>query len=248
MMRLMLIFALCIALPLQAQAAKELTIDLANDQVDISTGFNGANLVLFGTYKPKTEIVVVLEGPRKNMAVRQKSRTLGMWMNAKHHVFKDVPSFYSYAQGKEGAEGYAVSELLKKRHKISAEHFTPRSDAFRKKDDEYKVFKAAFIRNQRAAGMYPEAPEGITFLSDRLFKTSIYMPSNVPKGDYTIITYMLKGNTLLETAQTRLRVAQVGNGAQINSFAKSYGFLYGILCIMVALFAGWGINAVRRKS
>lgn len=249
MMRFVMLFAvLFVFCGNAAQAAKSLAIDLAQDRVDISTGFNGENLVLFGTYTPNTDLVIVVEGPRKDMAVRQKSKTLGMWMNRSRHVFKDVPAFYSYAQGNDrgGEEAYDVPEKVKKRHKISPEFFVVRPESLEGEDDKFKMFKEAFIRNERDARMYPEAPAEIEFVSDRLFRTSIYMPSNVPKGEYNITTYMLKGSTVLETTQTRLKVAQVGRGAQIHNFAKDYGFLYGILCICLALLAGWGINAVRK--
>lgn len=244
---LVFIFIISLFLPLHAQAAKELTIDLAHDQVDITTGFAGETLVLFGTYKPGSDVVVVLEGPRKDMAVRQKNNTLGMWMNTKHHVFEDVPVFYDYARGSERNHEYIIPSSVKERHGITADYFAP-SPGKVKKEDEFKLFKDAFIRNQRDAGMYPAKPQNITFLSDRLFKTSMYVPSDVPQGEYTIRTFMLNGETLLETAQTRLKVAQVGRGAQINHFANHYGFLYGLLCILFALSAGWGINVIRRKT
>jgi len=245
----MFIAALFMVSASNVHAAQELAVDLAQEQVDITTGFNGETLVLFGTHKPNTEILVVLEGPRKDMAVRKKNQTLGMWMNTARHVFKDVPSFYSYAQGSYNDDDgeYTVPKKIKKRHKISSEYFVPRPDSLKDNDDKFKLFKESFIRNQRDAGMYPEAPVAIDFVSERLFRAAIYIPSNVPKGEYKVMSYMLDGDTVLETAQTRLKVAQVGRGAQVHNFAKGYGFVYGILCICLALLAGWGINAVRKN-
>jgi hypothetical protein len=43
-----------------------------------------------------------------------------------------------------------------------------------------------------------------------------------------------------------VRVAQVGGSARINQFAHGNSFVYGVMCVFLAVFAGWFSNRVRR--
>jgi len=229
-------------------AAQDLAVDLASDHVDITTGFNGSNLVLFGTRKPGADVVVVVEGPRKNIAVRRKSNVLGVWMNTSFEKFEDVPVFYSHAVGRDADKkskdsALVIPEKLAEKHNIGPKNIIARPDDMSEK--KFETFRAALIRTQQEAGMFAKGASQIDFLSDRLFRTTIYMPANVPQGQYTVMTYMVDGERVLESAQTRLKVEQIGFSAQLYKFAMSFSFAYAALCVALAVFAGWFMSVVR---
>ena len=75
---------LCATAPL-GQARAQLTTDLSNHVVAITTGFAGSSVLSFGTgAEPNDDIVIVVRGPEKNQVVLRKSNVAGIWMNTSH--------------------------------------------------------------------------------------------------------------------------------------------------------------------
>jgi len=87
-------------------AVESFEIGLSTDTIAISSDFTGARLVVFGALdnadarllrQQRYDIVVVLVGPRRPVVVRQKERTLGVWVNRGSETFNSVPGSYALA-------------------------------------------------------------------------------------------------------------------------------------------------------
>lgn len=227
-------------------AQQNLTVDLASDHVDITTGFNGSNLILFGMKDRKGDVAIVLRGPKHEMTVRKKNRVLGMWMNTEYMNFQDVPVFYDYAVSRDTSAGIEGRAFLKENGiGLDALVFAPEDAA--PDNERIRTFQEALIRNNQAKGLFPVTPATIRFLNENFFRTTMYLPSNVPAGDYLIQTILFNDNKVIDITETSLRVAPVGLNAQIYKFAVHYSLYYGMLCVFIALFAGWIINVIRSK-
>ena len=76
--------------------AKSIIADLSNDSININTGFNGAEIFLFGTYDGKEgdDLFIFIEGPRTEATIYKKDYVSGIWINKESVTFQDVPSFY----------------------------------------------------------------------------------------------------------------------------------------------------------
>ena len=96
MMRLFVVLIMLVSFPVYAQE-NILTVDLAQDSVDITTGFDGAYLSLFGVKYNGGQVAVVIKGPTSDALVRKKESVGGMWMNRSSLRFRDVPQFYYFA-------------------------------------------------------------------------------------------------------------------------------------------------------
>ena len=86
---------LTIVLP-GATAQAALVADLDQKEVQISTDFNGAELLLFGALKLQDDdgIAIVVSGPPKSVAVRRKDKVAGIWINTESATLVGIPSFY----------------------------------------------------------------------------------------------------------------------------------------------------------
>ncbi len=236
-------FALLIA---PASAQETLTIDLASNHIDITTGFNGSHLTLYGVKEKAGEIAVVIRGPEKEMTVRKKNRVLGVWMNTEYMKFKDVPSYYDYALSKK--IGFTDREELMLRENgvgINTLVFNPNDAA--PDMERIRHFQEALVRNKQVHGLFPLQAKPLTFLNDNFFRVTMYLPANVPTGEYVIETLLFRKDKVIERKKTTLRVAQVGLNAQIYQFATESSLLYGLLCVFIAVFTGWLINVIRNK-
>lgn len=232
--------------PVMAQSGP-LTVDLADKNVDITTGFDGARLALFGVKNKNGDVAVVIKGPAKDTLVRKKQSVAGVWMNRDVLRYKDVPQFYDYALS--DAEENILNADMRKEAGIGfdALKFSP-DDSADLKPETVKAFQQALVRNKQADGFFPIEPKDIVFLSDTFFKTEFYVPSNVPTGEYVIETFLIDDGNILDKSVTNVKVAQVGFSFGVYRFAHSYSFLYALVIIFIAVVAGWLSNAVRRNN
>lgn len=215
--------------------ARTLVIDLAESSVDITTGFTGARLVVFGTKKQSGEVAIVISGPATAMVVRHKEENLGIWMNTESVVFNNVPVYYDYALSAPVLDLAPPDALKRLGIGLNALNFihTGREEAA-----VVESFSEALIRNKQAQGHFPLEPEPITFLDPALFRTAFYLPANVPTGQYLVKAYLFSEGEVVEQQETRLRVAQVGFNARLFNFSHQRPWLYGLVAVFLPVLAG----------
>jgi uncharacterized protein (TIGR02186 family) len=226
-------------------AARDMTIDLARDSVDITTGFTGGELVVFGTKRAPGDLAIVIRGPQRKMVVRRKEQVLGMWMNRASVEFMDVPSYYDFALSVPES-ALAPAAILKENDiGLNAFEFQPTEE-----DNalEIRRFKEALIWNKIAQGLYPDKPGTIVYLSDDFFRVNFHVPSNVPQGDYTITAYLFNNGEIVHREKADLRVGQTGFAADLYNFAHTRSVLYGLMAVFLAVSAGWSANVFLRRD
>jgi len=223
-----------------------LSIDLASDHVDITLGFNGANLSLFGVKGGmQGDVAIIVRGPTHSMVVRRKQPVMGIWVNRSSVKFSDVPVYYDFAASVP-EESLANAEM-RKEYGIGLDALF-----FETKDKKDKAdlqrFREALIRNKQIQGHFPLEPKPVKYISDNFFRADFYVPPNVPTGDYIIETFLFDGDVIKSHNKTNLRVAQIGFNYNINTFAHDRGLLYGFVSVMFALLSGWSAFAFMRRG
>ena len=239
------VFVLCL-FSLRAYA-EPLTIDLADNHVKITTGFTGASLVLFGSITQKGDVIVVLEGPERKSKVRRKEQIMGAWINRNWLSFKNIPSYYDYAISADDESDVLPADKLKeKRVGVTALRFDPEKSRY--KAEVVSTFQDALIRNKQRQALFPLEPQKVGFISDNLFRADFHLPANVPSGEYKVRALLVRNNKVVYEQSRVLRVGYEGFNARIYKFASDHSFLYGVLCVFIALIAGWASNAIVRRN
>ena len=233
------------AAPAPAPAA-ELVADLSDHLVEITMGFEGAELLLFGAIEGEGDVVVLVHGPVEILTVRRKERIGPIWMNRDEMAFAPVPAFYRVMSTRPLGDWLPLA--VSKRQQIGVEHLrlAPVGEHVAE-SAESKKFRAALIRRKQAVGHYGEEPGEVKLLSERLFRTDVSFPTNVPVGNYTVEVFLIKDGVVVSAQTTPLYIKKTGILAEIFQFAHNYAAAYGILAIIFAVLAGLGANAVFRK-
>ena len=81
-----------------------------------------------------------------------------------------------------------------------------------------------------------------------LFRTTFSFPANVTTGVYNVDVFLLRKGRIVSTRSRALTITKVGVGASIFDFAHQHAPIYGIMAVVVALFAGWLAGALFRKT
>src|ERR1700720_1280081 len=80
--------------------AEPLVADLSDHLIAITTGFTGAEVLLFGATDGPGDIVVLVRGPTGDAMVRRMGRLFGIWVNRDSLTFGEVPNFYAIASSR----------------------------------------------------------------------------------------------------------------------------------------------------
>ena len=242
----MLVLATGLTVPTPVHAADPLIADLSKDSIEITTGFAGTDVLLFGAIEGEGDVLVEVRGPASDMVVRRKDRTLGIWINRDQVGFADVPSFYRLASSADIYET-ARNKTLIQQYGIGAANLdlTPIGDVL---DARQASFRAGMIRNFEASGLYSEDIGGVVFLGPGLFSVKLHFPANVVTGTYGVQVFLLRDGLVVSKRNYSLVVQKIGIGAQVFAFAHKHPAAYGALAIAIALLAGWFAGFVFRRT
>jgi uncharacterized protein (TIGR02186 family) len=216
--------------------SESLVADLTTHLIAITTGFTGASVVLFGSTDGPGDVVVTVRGPERAMTIRRKDRVAGIWVNTWAVTFNNVPNFYAVAashpideiMSPAAASLYRVG-IANLKLEPAASTSPPVAEAFRK----------ALERKQQQAGLFVNRIGKVDFLGERLFRTTIAFPANVPTGSYLVEVFLVRNKDVVTGQTTPLVVSKVGLDAAVSEFSYRQPGFYGAIAVLTAMVAGW---------
>ncbi|MDX2143635.1 MAG: TIGR02186 family protein [Rhodospirillaceae bacterium] len=231
--------------PTRAQEAP-LVADVSENLVAITAGFTGKDVLLFGATDGPGDIAVVVKGPARDIVVRKKDRFGPIWINSESMTFRDVPSFYRIASSRP-LEEFAPPNLLS-RFQIGTGNLRLDSAAENLSPEDLSEFRQALIRLKTGQGLFDEGLGAVNTTSNRLFRTQIHFPANVPTGTYIVEVYLFRNGTVASAEIVPFNISKTGFGAEVYDFAHDFAPLYGLLAIALAVGAGWAASAAFRRA
>lgn len=245
MIRRILFTALILACLSPCAFAKALISDISDHLIRIDTNFKGTDILLFGARNDAGDIVVVVRGPKHGYIVRKKGRVAGIWVNKEQLVFEGIESFYAVASSRPLSS--LKNEELLRFLKLGVHNLeltpTPQETVTVTITD----FETAFLSEKERKKLYEKYPEDIPFMGETLFKLTLHFPENIPRGSYTVETYLINNGQLAAMQSTPIVVKKIGVDAFISGAARKYPALYGLSAVALALLAGWLAATVFRK-
>ena len=230
--------AMLVAAPAVAQNA--LVADLDQKRVQITTDFNGAELLLFGALKLEDgdDIAIIVSGPPTSVALRRKAKVAGIWLNTESATLVGVPSFYHIFSTR------AIEEIagIPERQRISLGYnYVPfvLDVGSRIEEGTREEWRTALFRNMEAGGLWGRDIGEVRVIENALFRTNVVMPANVLPGRYEVRILHFRGGRMLNEDVSTIEVAKSGLSAGIYLMAHDYAPFYGIFAILFAVAAGW---------
>jgi len=231
-----------------ALAAESLSVDLSSHVVSVSAGFAGAELLLFGAVDAPGDVIVLVRGPPQRVTVRRKERLGGIWINTESFRFTDVPGFYGVASTRPLGE--VASPVVLELHGIGVDQlrFGPAGTRSEAALDFSGQSFVALSRIKQDQGLYGNEVGKVTFIGDRLFRSAIQFPANVPIGTYDVRVFLLRDGNVAGIRATPLVIEKTGIGAAIFRFAHRNSEAYGFVAVVLALVAGWIAEIAFRRT
>jgi uncharacterized protein (TIGR02186 family) len=237
--------------------AERLITSLSSHRVQITSIFNGVELVLFGTVEPDADsvprkgaydIIATVTGPRQTVVTRRKARRFGIWVNVESRTFVDVPSYLAVMATKP-FNAIADEETLRRlqiglSHTLLPQQIGP-DIADVVVDDE---FRQAFLRIKQEHRLYSESTNAVTFLTPTLFRGSIEVPAEALIGTYDVDVKLFADGAMIARANSAFDIVKVGFERFIAGSAADHGLMYGLATAAMALMTGWFASIVFRRD
>lgn len=225
----------------------QLTADLSTDRVEITTGFTGSSVMVFGATErligPESgeDVVVVAWGPPQATVVRRKVNVLGFWLNGPSAVFREVPGFYAIAATRPVWE--VLPEDVRRAARLGLDALPLRAEG-----TQAPAFRAALLELKQRDGRWQEYAAPVAVAGGRLFSARVSFPDTVQTGSYRIEVLLVRERRVVARQELFLRVERVGTAASIAYVARTAPVVYGVVCILLAALAGWVGSIMFRRN
>lgn len=231
--------------------AETVVLGLSRDKVSITTSFNGSEILVFGAVKreepipdgPPLQVIVTVAGPIEQIAVRRKSKTVGIWINTAMVTVDAAPSFYAVAT--TGPMNEVLSQVEDLRHRITIGRAI-RSVGAPSDIGNSADFTEALIRIREKQRLYQHLEGEVALDEQTLFRTAISLPANLTEGEYSTRIFLTRGGKVISGYDTTIDVRKVGMERWLFALSRENPMFYGVLSLAIAIFAGWGASAVFR--
>ncbi|SMQ58198.1 conserved hypothetical protein [Devosia lucknowensis] len=245
MIRLLVCIAILLAGMLPAQAER-LISGISNDTVQITSSFDGERMTFFGTIAPEAgaeqryvegpyQVVIVVLGPTQDRVARKKTNNFGIWLNTEQVEFKRFPSYFHVLSSKRLLEITDIATLNQNFILPESHAMVPNQAGFMKTLN----FGRELIRLMSGEGLFGVQESGVQFMSDNFYQAQLILPSSAPPGPYIAQTYVFKNGALIARKSDGFAVRKIGFERFLALSSTQQPLLYGLACVVLALFTGW---------
>lgn len=219
---------------------------MSNDEIEITSSFDGEKMTFFGSIAPDAgaeqkfvagpfQVIVVILGPTADRTAREMTRNFGVWLNTDKVTFRKFPSYFHVLASDRLTDITDVTTL-------TTQFILPESHTLLPNDAGWwktAVFGRELIRLMTEQGLFGVNESGVNFLSDNTYSARLTLPSNAPPGPYIALTYVFKDGAIIARKSEGFAVRKIGFERFLALASVQQPLLYGIVCVVLALFTGW---------
>ncbi len=249
--------------PVAPSQGSPVSVALTQDIIEVDAGFSGASVTLFGVVNGQPphgieniDIVATVIGPPRTINVRPIERKGIIYTPGSANIARNVPGLYFVLSSRaidlvaEPASNLGQSlnpKNLKLQFITEDEHGAAQNIAQNNEGSDDEIRQAA-IEAGYSAGLFRTFTGTIKNGENGLFSMRIDLPARTPVGDYKVSVFAIEKGTVIGRDTADLSVNKAGIERAIYQMAYSHPFAYGIICVLISLFAGWAVSLAFRKS
>ena len=244
-----ILIALVLVLSFQTANA-QLTATANHDHISVDFFYHGSTMSVRGVSDPGTDLIIKMTSEDGTQTLRKKGKVGGfLWMNVGELHVENVPKVYFLYSTAKMEDILTRSEMdkyvlgypaLQKYVKMNTSDQAEKDRWFNE-----------FVKFKEASNLYTTSTGKISLMEkdgEQDYYILTEWPYQAPPGNYTVTVYAAKDGKVLETATSHVLVEQVGLVKSFASMARNNAAAYGIIAILAALTAGFGVGLVFRKN
>ncbi|HTM77627.1 MAG TPA: TIGR02186 family protein [Devosia sp.] len=219
---------------------------MSNDEIEITSSFDGEKMTFFGSIVPDVgaeakfvqgpfQVIVVVVGPTADRTAREMTRNFGIWLNTDQVTFRKFPSYFRVLASDRLTDITDITTL-------TTQFILPESHTLVPNDAGWwktAIFGRQLVRLMTEQGLFGINENAVSFLSDNTYSARLTLPSNAPPGPYIALTYVFKDGAIVTRKSEGFAVRKIGFERFLALASVQQPLLYGIVCVILALFTGW---------
>ncbi len=232
------------------KASAQLTATANHDHITVDFFYHGSSVSIRGISDPDTDLIIKLTSDEGRQKLRKRGKVGGfLWMNVGELEVEHLPTVYFLHSTKNVEDILSRDEMNKYviGYPALEDHVEMNVPDER---DKNKWFNE-LVKFKESSRLYATTTGKISLTQkdgDQNYYILTEWPYQAPPGNYTVAVYAVKDKKVIETATSHVKVEQVGMVKTFANMAKNNGAVYGIISILAALGAGFGVGLVFRKS
>jgi uncharacterized protein (TIGR02186 family) len=235
---------------LAGMASAQLTMTANHDHITVDFFYHGGTVSMRGISDPNTDLIIKVTSQDGHQTLRKKGKLAGfLWMNVGEVQLDHVPNAYFLHSTKNIEDILSKDEMNK--YVIGYPAVERHAAMSVATDAEKDKWFGEFVKFKESSNLYA-ATTGQISLTEKDGLQNYYIltewPYQAPPGNYTVTVYAVKDKKVIETATANVFVEQVGLVKAFANMAKKNAAVYGIISILAAIGAGFGVGLVFRKS
>lgn len=235
----------------QTTDKEEVVLGLSQNRVEITTDFDGSEILIFGAVKREgpiptsapLHVLVTLSGPSLPTVVRRKGKLFGIWTNVDSVTVDKAPIFYAVATSAPFEE--MLSQSNDRRYRVSIERAILSIGA-KVAHAEAEDYVAALVRIRENQEKYILLEDTVQVDQQTLFRTRIQMPPDLTEGEYEARILLTRDGQVIADHSSSIDVRKVGLERFLFTLSREQPVIYGLLALAIAMLAGWGASAIFR--
>ena len=221
-----------------------LAIASSEDQLSATLTYRGADVAIFGSADVSTEqagkLAVTIVGPASDQELRRSTRFFGMVTQSAPTTFENVPAFWSINTEPSTASLPPSQQPLLDDQPEALRNYVRSQLNLNSVDQD-------LLQAQVNDGRLDIAPS-IERLPGGLFRTRVFIPAFAPVGDYNVIVHWFGDDgSSLQSEPSTISVKRGRIANLINHLSNNRSFLYGLLCVLIAICGGVLSEVVFRR-
>jgi hypothetical protein len=226
-------------------------LKLSTSQINISTFYNGTTLKAEGTIPADVDVLLEVQGPKRNVELKLKGKVAGLlWMNKTDVELENVPSVYMvYTPDKVGSDlfmtelGIGSDNLMKDLSILHAGYQKLVRDIVIKPASEDKMFIfGEYVKLMEKAGVYAvnngTVAYGAVKDGKKPFTVVLNIPPKMSAGQYKVKAIVVKNGKILVQTAVPLTLQLSGFPKLIATLSRDHALLFGIMAVVIAVAAG----------
>jgi uncharacterized protein (TIGR02186 family) len=231
-------------------ASAQLTATANHDHITVDFFYHGSTISVRGVTDHGTDLIIKIASEDGKQALRKKGKVGGfLWMNVGELEVEHAPKVYFLHSTRNIEDILSRDEMNK--YVIGYPALEKYAKMNTTDESEKDRWFNEFVKFKESSNVYTTSTGKISLVNkdgEQDYYILTEWPYQAPPGKYTVTVYAVKDKKVIETATSNVMVEQVGMVKSFAYMAKNNAAVYGIIAILAALTAGFGVGLVFRKN
>jgi uncharacterized protein (TIGR02186 family) len=242
------LFALSFVLALGMYASGQalaFTCKVTPGTIPISLGYHGTKVKITGEGLQAPDLVIQIHSPPGEEHLKYKGKAGGIfWMKLGTMTFENVPGVYLVYSTRDTHELLSPEKCAELSIGFDSLKKKARIKSNLKNLDRDKWLEE-FMKFKKEEHLYLEQSGVIRVdTASQTYELDIDWPFEAPPGEYDVEAIAIRDGQVVDKAKAMIKDQRVGIEELLSHMAFERPALYGIIAIVVAIIAGFGVGMI----